>query len=238
MLRIRIEGLDELKRKLSDMASGQVQFAAAQALTKTAKSIEGKTQQAMAAEFKSASPFVKRSTFVQSANKSTLTATVGLKDMKPSGGTAPAVLLKEHFTGGLRGRKPFEKAIEMMGGLPNGYRAIPGSGMKLDSYGNPSRSMIGEMLGALRGRMQIWKGRGKRAALVGYFIVRIGDQSHLHPGIYYRPNSGALRCIFVFVQQAAYRKVINLESIGNTTVEREFQSNFDAAFRNALDTAR
>lgn len=238
MFTVKIEGIEELKRSLNDMGSKQVPFAVAKAITKTAKAVEARIQSDMSGAFKSASPYVKRATFATSATKATLAATVGLKDQKPSGGTAPAVLLKEHFTGGLRGNKPFEKAIAALGGMPAGYRAVPGSGMKLDSYGNPSRKEIGEMLGALRTRMQVWKGRGKRVELVGYFVIPVGVKSHLHPGIYKRVARGAIKAMFIFVNKAAYRKVLDMERSAREVVAREFQSTFDAAFAEAMRTAR
>lgn len=238
MLTVKIEGLEELKRRLSDIGRKQVPFAAAKAITKTAKAVEARIQRDMAGAFKSASPYVKRATFSTSATKANLTATVGLKDQKPSGGTAPAVLLKEHFTGGLRGNKPFEKAIAALGGMPRGYRAVPGGGMKLDAYGNPSRKDIGEMLGSLRTRTQVFKGRGKKTALVGFFIVPVGAQTHLHPGIYKRVARGAIKAMFLFVQHAAYRKVMDMERSAREVVAREFQPNFDAAFAEAMRTAK
>lgn len=237
MIKIEIQGLQQLTARVDNMGK-QARFAAANALTKTAQAVERKVQSGMAGAFKSASPFVKRATFVQGARKDTLTATVGLKDQKPSGGTAPAVLLKEHFTGGLRGNKPFEKAIASLGASPQGYRAIPGGGMKLDAFGNPNRKLIGEMLGALRNNRQVWNGRGKNVVLTGYFVVRVGDKSHLHPGIYYRPNKGAIKCLFVFVARAAYRKAIDLERIARDVVAGEFQQNFDHEFADAMRTAR
>lgn len=238
MLTVKIEGIEDLRQQLTDVASRQVPFAAAKSITQTAKSVEKRLQSDMAAAFKSASPFVQRATFSTVATKANLSATAGIKDMKPANGTAPSTLLKEHFTGGLRGNKPFEKAIMALGGLPNGWRAIPGSGCKLDAYGNPSRRDIGEMLGALRTNFQVFKGRGKKMALVGYFIVPVGAQSHLPAGIYKRVARGALQTMFIFVQQASYRKVIELERSARDVIEREFQPNFNAAFEGAMRTAR
>lgn len=238
MLTVKIEGMDDLRRKLNDIGGKQVPFAAARAITQTAKSVEKKLQADMAGAFKSPSPYVKRSTFATVATKASLSATVGLKDQKPSGGTAPAVLLKEHFTGGRRGNKPFEKAIIALGAMPAGYRAVPGGGMKLDAYGNPSRKDIGEMLGSLRSRTQVWKGRGKNVELVGYFVVPAGAQGRLPAGIYKRVARGALRCMFIFVKQADYRKVLDFERTAQQVVAAEFQPNFDKAFAEAMRTAR
>lgn len=255
MLTVKIEGLEELKRKLSDMGKKQVPFAAAKAITKTAKSAEKRLQADMAGAFKSASPFVRRATFSTSATKANLTATVGLKDQKPSGGTAPAVLLKEHFTGGLRGNKPFEKALIAMGVMPGGYRAIPGSGMRLNAYGNPSREAIRRVLEVVK-KGDIYdgtvntgtsRGRQKNQADISYFVKRVGDNNwrsrHLDPGIYRRIDQrrgkqGAAIPVLVFVKQAAYRKMLDMERSARDVVAREFQPNFDAAFTEAMRTAK
>lgn len=238
MITVKIEGMEELKSRLSNIGREQLPFATAMAITKTAKSVEARLQSDMAGVFSSPSPYVKRATFTQIANKRDLTATVGIKDMKPAGGTAPSLLLKEHFTGGIRGRKPFEKAIETLGGLPHGWRAIPGAGIKLDAYGNPSRKEIAEMLGALRAKMQVYKGRGKRLMLIGYFIIPVGSPTHLHPGIYKRMARKSIKPLFIFVQSAAYKKVIDFERSAKEVVEREFQANFDQAFATAMGSAR
>lgn len=243
-LSVKIEGLDALKRAVGETAARQVPFAAAKAISKTALSVERRFQSDMAGTFKSASKFVTsttpagKPTFVVSAKKTDLTATVGLKDMKRAGGTAPAVLLKEHFGGGARGRKPFEKAIHAMGVMPQGWRAMPGAGMRLDAYGNPNRKDIGEMFNVLRASVQVWKGSGKKVALTGYFVVPVGARSHLAPGIYKRIGRDVIKPMFVFVKQADYRKVLDMKRSADEVVAREFQPNFDAAFTEAMRTAR
>jgi len=257
MLTVKIEGLDELKRKLNDLGARQVPFAAAKAITTTAKSVEKRFQSDMGAAFKSASPYVKRSTFSTSATKANLSATIGLKDKKPARGTAPAVLLKEHFTGGARGNKPFEKALIAMGVMPGGYRAIPGGGMRLNAYGNPTRESIRRVLevvktgqifdGGVNTANSRSRGRQKNQADVSYFLKRVGDRSaqsrHLYPGIYRRiyagrGRSGAAIPVLVFVKSAAYRKVLDMKRSADEVVAREFNPNFDAAFTEALRTAR
>lgn len=238
MLTVRIEGLEELKRKLSDAGSRQVQFAASVAINKAAGDVEQKMQAGMSSAFSTPSPYVRRSTFVQRSAKSKLTAVVGLKDMKPSGGTAPAVLLKEHFTGGARGNKPYEKALISMGAMPNGWRAVPGNGIKKDAYGNPRRKEVGDLLGALRSTIQTWNGRGKRVQLVGFFIVKAGVRSHLHPGVYKRVARGAIMPMFLFIKQASYRKIMDLQRTADQVVAEGFQKHFDDAFAAAMRTAR
>lgn len=223
-------------RWMSDMQRRQIPFATALALTRTAKLVEKSLQQELASKL-DASPYTKRSTFSTSATKTNLRAIVGIKDKKPAGGTAPAVLLKEHFGGGMRGNKPMEKAIALLGLLPSGWRIVPGAGMPLDAYGNPKRNAVRELIGALRSRIQVYQGRGKRMGLVGYFVVQVGSQSHLDPGIYWRKGR-ALRPMFLFVQSASYSKRFDLPAMGRRVVDEQFASQFSAAFSQAISSAR
>jgi hypothetical protein len=224
-------------RFLDDMRRKHVPFATALALTRTAKQVEKALASQLASGLESPSPYTKRATFSTSATKATLQAKVGIKDKKPAGGTAPAVLLKEHFGGGARGNKPMEKAVASMGLLPSGWRMVVGAGMPVDAYGNPRRNVVRELIGALRSRTQIYKGKGKRMALVGYFAVPVGASSHLEPGIYWRKGR-ALRPMFLFVKQATYRKRFDLPKIGREVVDREFDQHFSAALTQATATAR
>lgn len=224
-------------RYLDDMQRKQLPFATALALTRTAKQVEKALGEQLVRRLESPSPYTKRSTFSTAATKTTLQATVGIKDKKPAGGTAPAVLLKEHFGGGARGNKPMEKAIASMGLLPSGWRMVVGAGMPVDAYGNPRRNAVRELIGALRSRTQLYKGKGKRMALVGYFAVPVGAQSHLAPGIYWRKGR-AIRPMFLFVPRATYRKRFDLPRLGTEIVAREFDTNFNTALDSALATAR
>lgn len=224
-------------RWLNDVQRKQVPFATAVAITRTAKLIEKELQRELATRLDNPSPYTRRSTFSTSANKRTLISIIGIKDKKPAGGTAPAVLLKEHFGGGVRGNKPMEKVIMAIGGLPSGWRVVPGAGMPLDAYGNPRRKVVGEMLGALRSRMQIYKGRGKGASLVGYFIIQTSASSHLEPGIYWRKGR-AIRPMFLFIQSAGYRSRFDLPKLGQAIVDKSFDDEFAKAMAQAASTAR
>ena len=215
----------------------QLPFAVAKTLTLLAKSVEKDLREELSSALDSASPYSTRGTFVIGANKQTLRAVVGLKDKAPAGGTAPSVLLREHFTGGSRGKKPFEVALSAIGAMPDGYRAMPGSGIKLDRYGNPNRAAVGEMLGSLRSRMKVAKGKGKRARLEGYFAILPGVRSHLPPGVYLAAGR-MLRCMFVFVRSVGYRKRIDLEALASKTVARDADSIFKREIADALRTAR
>lgn len=236
LIKATMKGLSGVMKTL-DATAKQATFAAAVSLTKTGKQVEKKLQEAMRSGFKSASPYSLRGTFSTSATKTKLSTTIGIKDRKPSGGSAPAVLLKEHFGGGVRGPKPMEKALQSLGALPTGWRAVPGSAMRLDSYGNPSRRVVAEMLGSLSSKMQIARGRGKKMHLVGYFAVTPGANVGLAPGVYLRMGR-ELKCMLVFVRQATYRKLFDLPRLAQDVVDREFQTIFRAEMARAMRSAR
>ncbi|KAF0102466.1 MAG: hypothetical protein FD187_2363 [bacterium] len=236
MIRIRIEGIGRTQRFLIS-AQKQARFAAGVALTKTARRLEMRLKAKVAAELPSSTPYSRNSTFSTAARRDKLQAVVGIRDRKPGRGTAPAVLLKEHFAGGVRGNKPMEVALAALGALPSGWRAVPGSGMPLDGYGNPRRTAVAEMLGSLKSGMQQYKGRGKRMALTGYFAIRPGTRSHLPPGVYWRKGR-ALKAMMVFVKGAGYRKVIDLPEMARGVMAKEFAGHFRAAYRQAVRTAR
>lgn len=236
MIQISVQhNIDEVTRWLTDVQRKQVPFATAKALTDTAKQVQAELKREMLAEFDNPSPYTKNSTYSTSANKATLTAEVGIKNKGLR--VPPATLLKEHFTGGQRGGKPMERAMVALGALPAGWRAVPGQGLKLDAYGNPNRNQVREILGSLKNKTAIYKGRGKKMALVGYFLIPVGSESTLTPGIYWRQGR-AIRPMFIFVKQAGYRKVLDLPRIAGKVVDKSFGPTFRAALDSAMATAR
>jgi len=230
MFTVKIDGIEAVHRKIQE-AGKQARYAAAVSLTRTAKDVEKRLQSDMASSFDNPAPWVAKGTFVKPADKQTLTATVGIKDRQ-------ALYVKEFFNaGGARGAKPFEKALASMGVLPNGYRAVPGDGLKLDARGIPNRAQLREVFGSLASRMQVAKGRGKRMQLVGYFVIPVGTGSRLHPGVWWR-SGRATKPVLLFVRGASYRKLFDLARTAQDVVASDFDRHFAEAFENALRTAR
>ena len=237
--------IDRVVRGLSAQARRQIPFATAVALTRTAKAVENDLRGEMGKVFDKPAPYVARGTFVQSAKKTALEATVGMRDQANGRGASPAMYVRESFGGGMRGQKPFEVALRAMGALPAGWKTVPGAGLKLDAYGAPNRKQLAEVLGAMRSGMRAYKGRGKRMQAVGYFAVlpgaRRASTRHLAPGIYRRIQSGiggALQPVLIFVQQAAYQRRLDIQAIGDRTVRSEFAAHFRQALGQAMESAR
>jgi len=230
MISIKIEGLEKALQQVGNVGK-QARYAAAVALTRTAQSVEKRLQADMAGEFDKPSPWiVKRGTYMKRAEKATLMAEVGVRERQ-------SLYVKEHFLAGLRGQKPYEKALTGMGALPSGYRAIPGAGLKLDSRGTPNRKQLSEVFGSLASRMQVYKGRGKRTQLVGYFVVPVGASKRLAAGVWWR-SGRVVKPILIFVRQAGYRKVLDLPKSASEVVNAEFARLFDAAMDQAMRSAR
>jgi hypothetical protein len=245
-IRIDTRDIERAARSMSEMARKQIPFATALALTQTAQAVQKELAADLKKEFDQPTPYITRGTFISPAKKNDLKAEVGMIDRpKGTNNASPALYVREQFGGGVRGQKPFEKALTAIGALPAGWTAQPAPGIKSDRYGNPDRKTITEVLGALQRRISVYSGRGKRMSLTGYFVVSPGTTdsrvAHLSPGVYRRIARGgdrALQPVFVFAQSANYRRRIDLPKLAAATVEREFSAQFSAALSRAIGSAR
>lgn len=235
------DNIKQVQRELDAIARDQVPFAAALAITRTAKILDRELAGEVRGSFENPTPYVTRSTFSTSAKKTDLTALVGIRD-KGDRSPAPSRYLFPHFFGGDRGLKPFELALQSIGALPQGMRAVPGAGIKLDRFGNPGRQAVVEVIGALKRGISVFKGRGKRVQLTGYFVRMPGDTRaqarHLEPGIWRRIGGDAVIPVFLFVEPSGYQKVFDLPKLGQEVVTREFPRELASALDRALRTAR
>jgi hypothetical protein len=240
---IRIDVSDnirEVTRGLDDLARRQVPFATAQALTDTAKGVQAALQKEIKSVFDRPTPWIQRSPVIERATKSSLTATVGIRDKGER--ATPAKYLKEHFTGGARGNKPMEVAMRSMGILAPGWLVVPSEdGVKKDVFGNVSPATVKRIIRELQGGRK----RQDKGAAYRLFIVRPGQSSrrdrHLAPGIWSVARVGdqsVIKPVFFFVARATYRKVIDLPRIAEEVVKRDFAGNFKAALDGALRTSR
>lgn len=156
--------IEALSRTLNASAKN-IRFAAAASLTHVAKSSQKQLTTEIGQKFDKPTPWIRKSAFVKPATKEDLTAEVGIKDQGAR--ATPSDYIKEHFGGGSRTAKPYERALAAMGVLPSGWRAVPGADLELDSYGNPRRKALTEIFNALRTGLGVNRGRGAGAVRVG-----------------------------------------------------------------------
>lgn len=241
MITIQVDTRD-IERHLSAIQKRQLPFATSVALNKTARLAEAGIKDEMRRVLDRPKPYTLGGTLVINSNKSNLAAVVGLKDRSSSGRAAGTYLAP--LVGGLpRHQTGWERALQKFGAIPPGQRAVPGAAARLDSYGNLSRALLTEMMGALKSRTRIYQGRGKRAHASGYFVAMPGNRqaAHLVPGIYRRierNRESIIQPVVIFVDQARYRPTLNIARTVERTVSRDFKREFDTALAQALATAK
>jgi len=235
-IKIDTRDLERFARQFGEAGGKQIKFATARALTTVAKKGQQAAEQQIGSVFNNATPWIKNSVFTTAARTSNPEATVGIKDK--GGRATPAHYLRDHINAGERGNKPMELAMRAMGILPAGWLAVPSKdGVQRDAYGNVSKATLSRVLRALDQR-QITT-RGTVSSRV--FVIKPGVQSHLAPGIWSATRAGdqqVIKPVFLFVHEASYRKVLDLEEIVGDVVRREFDGAFRAAFDEATRTAR
>lgn len=250
MIQVKIHGLESLKSKLAS-APRQIAYATALALTRTAKAVEEKQKREMRDVFDRPTPYTLASTYTKPATKAKLVAEVGLKNFASK--ATPAVkFLQAQVRGGSRRMKRFEKALQAVGAMPAGFRAVPGEAAQRDQYGNMKPSQIVQILSwfkafpemgyranmSAKRRASLQKGSKTRQGFA-YFAGRPGDR--LPDGIWQRFNfagGSAIKPVIIFVRSANYQAIYDFDYVSRKVAGRELPEQINAAVSEALRTAR
>lgn len=126
-----------LERALADVPQKQLPFAMMLALNDTAKDVKFAEERQIDRTFDRPTPFTKRGVYVQRANKSGLTAVIGMKRVQ-------AGYLGLQAAGGVR--RPKRKAL------------VIGAGLRRNKYGNLPKSAVSRA--ESKGNTFVAKGRG------------------------------------------------------------------------------
>jgi hypothetical protein len=201
---------------LLDGTIKQVPFATARALTATAKAVQKELEQEIDRVFDAPVAFTRRGVGITFATKLNLRAEVFLKRRQ-------AAYLDAQIKGGPRKRKPFEARFNREQGQPV-PSAVPGSGAKLNQFGNLSRGQIAQLARQARGGKQ------------NVFVPKPGGR--LSPGVYQRQPDGRVKAVLVFTKAPAkYRKLFDFYRVARKTVAATWSRNFATSMRNAIRTA-
>lgn len=247
---IDVKGIDAVKANLTGMGK-QVAFSTSVALNAVAKEIEAAQREAIGGKFDRPKPQTVKATYTLRANKTNLTATVGLKD-RGRGVPASEYLAPNIGRSGRvpRNYKRSEAMLRAAGILPAGLYTVPGKEARLDAYGNMSRGQIVQILSYFRtfgktrlntARMNATDKYRARAAKQQrqYFVVPVSDRNlKLHPGIWQETPGRTLAPILMFVSRPVYNAVYDFYGIGKKVAESRFDEQFSRALRGALATAR
>ena len=260
MIKVDIRGLDKTIANLAGMGK-QVRFAAAKALTQTAWNVRREIQSGMPQDLDRPRTSTTNALRVEKATPGNLTAVMRLNEVGE--GVPAAAFLKHNIIGGLRAFKRSELMLQQAGILPRGMVGIPGSAAKLDAHGNMQRGQIVSILSFFRtfgivgwnkevsgmvggfgstqnGRRLLNTGRMNRALKKSrqssvYFVVPPGMK--MSAGIWQKTKTKALP-LLMFVTPGRHRKLLKLKERGEKVIRRDFNKLFDAAFIDALRTAR
>jgi hypothetical protein len=225
----------------------QMPFAVSLALNRTAQDVKQSLVSEIGRVFDRPNPFTLNSVRIRPATKTKLEVEIWLKD-DMEGGIAPSHYLGPQVFGGDRRLKRFERALLARKLLPPGMFAVPGSGAKLDSYGNISRGQIVQILSAL-GAAEMVSGysanrtqqsRKRRGPLPEFFVGRPSNGKG-PLGVWQRfrfAHGGAIKPILIFVRKPQYRARLDVYGTIEQTAERQFLGHLERAAAEAMSTAR
>lgn len=227
-------------------------------LTRVARQVEGEWRGQLADRLDRPLTITKRATVVETATAARLRAVVKLRTEPTSSGAVPAEYLAPQESGGQRGFKKFELALQRAGAMPAGYKAVPGKGAKLDAYGNVSRGQIVAVLNQLAAgtaskgyQRVIGKTQAKReqsAKRAGRVYVAITDtrgRRDLSMGIYERTAAfnraatvagalAGLRAVFVFMRNPTYKRRLRLVPDGMALASQQLPAQARRAVSESL----
>lgn len=232
-------------------AAKQIKFATAVALTRTAQKVKEAQEREMRDVFDRPTPYTMSSLYMSPATKAKLTAVVWLKDFAAKATPASKYLLPQ-IVGGTRKPKRFERALQAIGALPPGHRVVPGSGAKLDAFGNISPAQIVQILSYFKAfpeagykanmtdkrRTKLARG-SKKAQGFSYFVGRPGDRLPL--GVWQRvrfARGTAIKPVMIFVPTTTYQAIFDFQYVAKTVISREFDKQFQRAFDEAMTSYR
>lgn len=257
MLRINARvNIQEVVKALG-AAESQLPFAAAKALTKTGQQVKVAEQLEIASNVTSPTPYTSRAVYLQTATKTRLEARVWLKD-----GNRPEHYLLPLIEGGSRPLKRFEQRLRMLGYMGADERAVPGTAMQLDAYGNVSRGQIVKILSQLRtdvvsgvsqNATNSKRSKAKRATVQYFASQGSGSQhpgwaqrkramfgQHLPRGVWERRVhawGSSVRPVLLFVKGTAYTKRIDFFGVAIRVIDQNLKANAERAVGEAMATA-
>lgn len=239
-------------RRLAKL-TGQMEFATALALTRTAQAVKKELEAEIDRVFDRPTSWTRRSLFLQPARKNNLDARVWIKDGWGWKTTPPERYLRPHIYGGSRTVKRFERALQIRGILPPGMVTVPAADARLDAYGNMSRGQIVQILSYFSAfeekgfRANITEeGKRRRARSTrrrigtAYFALQ-RPHGKLKPGIYQRyhlAHGSAVKPVMLFIKDPKYRPRFDFFGAGQRTVDKVIDKEFSKALARAIATAR
>ncbi|WP_322105862.1 hypothetical protein [Paraburkholderia sp. J41] len=238
----------QFEAAIDDHVQRQIPYAASVALNRTGKAVIAVEQKTMRDVFDRPTPYTLNALRLKAATKTKLVAQVSYKD-ESFKGTPATKYLAPQVDGGARNVKRIESLLRARGLLPSDMFTVPGSGAKLDQYGNFSRGQYSQILAQLQAsrdsaqnETSVSRRRKRRnpSTDVRYFVGRPGG-GKLPLGVWARyqfAQGYAVRPILMFVRAPSYSKRFPFYDVANATTEATLPTELQAALAMALATRR
>lgn len=228
VVKVRLQNAAAVKELLGRLTGPQAARAIAKGINDTAFAARKAYQDEVRRVFDRPTAFIVEGVYVQQATVKKPEALVQTTERARSVVT-PAKVLRAQAEGGKRKAKRYERALQAMGVLPEGWVTIAGRDAPLDAHGNISGAFIKQILNqfknhatrlprnaalgskqdraAARKRINALEKAGGR-----YIVIRPGGRTQ--PGIYLRELIGkGLTPMLIFARAATYRQRISMEDV-------------------------
>lgn len=233
---ITVQGLAQVRATVEGFSARRMAAAQATALTRSAGRARDILKADLPKVFDRPTAYTLGSLYAKGATAADLQAGVGFKDASSgaSSNTPATKYLGPNVSGGKRGVKRMELALQARGAMPTGTYAVPASGAKLDAYGNVSRGQVQQIISQLGAELVSghsrslrrrpgetdaqWKARQRKAfgKAGGQYVAVPRQKGGLKPGIYIAQardfgrklglgRTGRLVPVFLFVRTVRYR---------------------------------
>jgi len=176
-----------------------------------------------------------------------MVAEVFFKDEKYKRSSVAADMMAPHTQWGYRKQKPFEEALQRVGVLKSGEFAIPTANITLNKYGNPSHGQIIQMLshfqafpesGYFMNKKRKADAKLKKPRPETNFWVA-WTKGKKYRAIYTYDKSKKAVPIWLLINKTpTYDLIFPFYNIAEENFNKNFEQQYDIAFKEAMATAR
>jgi hypothetical protein len=219
-----IEWLENIKKGVPSVLS--------KTLNETAKDVKAAEVEEMKTVFDRPKPFTLNAILIRFASRDNLTVEIGFREWAGKGTPAGKYLMPQVYGE----NRPLKRSETILGSY-----WVPAPGARLDQYGNISAGQITQVLSRLGlfGEMGYSMNVTRRSRKTNrkprdYFIIREGDQNHLHPGVWERLPGHRVRPVLLFIKSPHYQVRFKFNEVAEKTLTENIQKRFNEAIVQGL----
>ena len=222
----KVTGIEKARKIVS---SNLIKKVLIKAVSQTGQDCKAELKEEMKRVFDRPTPYTLNSIYTKLDPKE-ISVRIGIKEWAGKG-TPAATYLKPQIFGGPREVKRSERL------LGNFY--VPGSGVKLNKYGNIPASLITQIISSVGRFREVGllmnvtvRSRKRNKKPRNFFMVGRNDKG-LHAGVWERTASNKVKPILIFIDQPTYSKRFDFFGVIKRTVSQRLNPNFNEALKRA-----